>query len=150
MLNPCPHRVQYQALLLLLLFCCAVVAGCAPAIPPVMAPVMAAPVLAPVMAISHAANTSADSAATDWSDAAAAESLSCRIGLNVSSFPEQDFYIDDFDLNLVQAGWYIDYRAAPDHPANNGAQYVMVVNVGDNDQGGYSYSPTGEKLDETR
>src|SRR5689334_2525086 len=47
----------------------------------------------------------------------------CRFGINVSSFPDNPFYVADFDLTPLRVGWYIDYRAAPSAPANNGAEY---------------------------
>lgn len=73
----------------------------------------------------------------------------CRFGVNVSSFPDHAFYIDDFDIAPLRAGWYLDYRATPSPAANNGAQYVLIMGVGDNDAGGYGYSPTGANLDAT-
>ena len=73
----------------------------------------------------------------------------CRLGLNVSSFPPDDFYIDDFDIAPLRAGWFIDYRATPSPAANNGAEYAMVMGVSDNEAGQYGYSPSGAALEET-
>lgn len=73
----------------------------------------------------------------------------CRLGLNVSSFPNNGFYIDNFDIAPLRVGWYIDYRATPSPAANNGAEYAKVMSVWDNDRGDYRYSPTGDALDET-
>ena len=73
----------------------------------------------------------------------------CRLGINVSSFAGAPFYIDDFNIIPLRAGWYIDYRAAPSPPANNGAEYAMVVSVFDNAQGEYGYNPKGAALDQT-
>lgn len=82
--------------------------------------------------------------------AKAADNLAplCRLGLNVSSFVDAPFYIDNFDIAPLRAGWYIDYRAAPSAPANNGATYAMVMSVSDDDKGNYRYGPTGAALDE--
>src|SRR3954454_9298714 len=55
----------------------------------------------------------------------------CRLGINVSSFNPPNFYISDFDIAPLRVAWYIDYRANPSAPANNGAEYAMVVSVSD-------------------
>lgn len=77
----------------------------------------------------------------------------CRFGINVSSFPDRAFYIDDFDIAPLRAGWYVDYRATPSPPANNGAVYAKVMGVWDNgrrdDAARYGYGPTGAALDKT-
>ncbi len=85
---------------------------------------------------------------------AMAENLSplCRFGLNVAASlslspgaPPSQFYVDDFDLTPLRAGWYVDYRAAVSAPANNGAEYVLIVHASDTDTS-VSYGPTGAAL----
>jgi hypothetical protein len=71
----------------------------------------------------------------------------CRLGINVSSFPDHKFYINDFDVAPLRVGWFIDYRAEPSPAANNGAEYAMVLRVSDDENGNYRYSPSGAALD---
>jgi hypothetical protein len=131
-LNTLRH-VRSSRIFMLLLLLAALLAGCVSIQPSPL--VLAMPVLAALPQL-------------EVKPEAEAEPL-CRLGINVSSFADAPFYIDDFDIAPLQAGWYIDYRAAPSPAANNNADYAMVVNVSDNDQGAYSYSPKGAALDTT-
>ena len=76
----------------------------------------------------------------------------CRFGLNVAasfsaspSTPPSEFYVDDFDLTPLRAGWYVDYRGAVSAPANNGAEYVPIIHTSDTDTS-FGYGPTGAEL----
>lgn len=71
----------------------------------------------------------------------------CRFGVNVSSFTETSFYIDDFAIAPLRAGWYLDYRATPSPAADNGAEYVKVMWTSDDN--GLRFGPRGDRLAET-
>lgn len=68
----------------------------------------------------------------------------CRFGVNVDR--RDGSSIDSFDIEVLRAGFYMDYHAAREPSRPNGMRYMLRIKLTQIGADGYSYRPAGTAL----